>query len=168
MIIVLCCLIYRQHMPLIRSDPAHSVLSSLVTCEFPGFPGCIKDTHKDITSMDYKVYTRVICKMDFGQCKKCIAVQGRVHAQPYTVLEYKQQTCVSLLRLGSAQQALQTPQTMLDEVVWCVSDPPQQARLDPLHPALPLADVPSHRCVCTDADSHHGSVVMLVRALASF
>lgn len=46
---------------------------------------------------------------------------------------------------GSAQQALQTPQTMLDEVVWCVSDPPQQARLDNLHAAAPFADVQGAR-----------------------
>lgn len=46
---------------------------------------------------------------------------------------------------GSAQQALQTPQTMLDEVVWCVSDPPQQARLDTLHAAAPFAHVQGAR-----------------------
>ncbi|KAL0052588.1 hypothetical protein WJX82_004383 [Trebouxia sp. C0006] len=34
---------------------------------------------------------------------------------------------------GLAQQALQTPQTMLDEVMWCVTDAPEQARLDALH-----------------------------------
>lgn len=53
--------------------------------------------------------------------------------------------CIS----GSAQQALQTPQTMLDEVVWCVSDAPQLARLDTLHPAVPLADAQSNRYVCS-------------------
>ncbi|KAL0037338.1 hypothetical protein WJX79_002876 [Trebouxia sp. C0005] len=35
---------------------------------------------------------------------------------------------------GLAQQALQTPQTLLDEVMWCVTDAPEQARLDALHP----------------------------------
>ena len=40
---------------------------------------------------------------------------------------------------GPAQQALQTPQTMLEEVVWCVSESPEQARLDSLHPAAAFA-----------------------------
>ncbi|KAL0036499.1 hypothetical protein WJX77_010236 [Trebouxia sp. C0004] len=34
---------------------------------------------------------------------------------------------------GLAQQALPTPQTMLDEVLWCVTDAPETARLDTLH-----------------------------------
>jgi len=34
---------------------------------------------------------------------------------------------------GLAQQALQTPQTMLDEVMWCITEAPEQARLDALH-----------------------------------
>lgn len=34
---------------------------------------------------------------------------------------------------------------MLDEVVWCVSDPPQQARLDNLHAPAPFADVQGAR-----------------------
>lgn len=39
------------------------------------------------------------------------------------------------LLAGGAQQALQTPQAMLEEVLWCVSQPLESARLDPqLHP----------------------------------
>ena len=54
---------------------------------------------------------------------------------------------------GSAQQALQTPQTMLDEVVWCLSDPPQQARLDTLHAAAPFA-----RCGACKLYARHESL----------
>ena len=56
-----------------------------------------------------------------------------------------EQICAICCNPGSAKQALQTPQTMLDEVVWCVSDPPQQARLDTPHAAAPFADVQGAR-----------------------
>lgn len=91
-----------------------------------------------------KVHTEVICKIDLGsaRCVQWYRVGPRCSLVQCLSTNSKS---VSLLLLGPAQQALQTPQTMLDEVVWCVSDPPQQARLDPLHPALPLTDVPSYR-----------------------
>lgn len=61
---------------------------------------------------------------------------------------------------GSAQQALQTPQTMLDEVVWCVSDSPQQARLDTLHAAVPFAHVQAARYGACTLYAHMPSVIM--------
>ena len=38
-----------------------------------------------------------------------------------------------------AQQAVQTPQTLLEEVLWSISQPPDQARLDPAHVRLAAA-----------------------------
>lgn len=55
---------------------------------------------------------------------------------------------------------------MLDEVVWCVSDPPQQARLDNLHAAAPFADVRSARCgACTPYPHLNSHVDCIPRTL---
>ena len=59
---------------------------------------------------------------------------------------------------------------MLDEVVWCVSDPPQQARLDNLHAAAPFADVQGARYGACKLHAHVSPVTMhmLTSACLSF